>query len=104
VQGRQSGRPSLSVALGYVPSSHAAGSSSDAPIGQKLPRPHGRHLSAPVAFWYVPALHGLHTALREPNANVPARHATGVTMPVVQAWPSGQSSQPSAESRFVLFE
>lgn len=57
-----------------------------------------------MPFWYDPALQSSHSALREPKANVPARHGTGATLPVVQAWPGGQPSQPPADSRFVFFE
>ena len=49
-QSKQSGKPSPSVKLAYVPGSHAAGSSSDAPTGQKLPRLQRVHSSAPLAF------------------------------------------------------
>ena len=50
-QSKQSGKPSPSVTLAYVPGSHAAGSSREAPTGQKLPSPHRTQPAAPMAFW-----------------------------------------------------
>ena len=63
-QSKQSGTPSMSVWLAYVPGSQLAGSSRLEPVGQKLPGEQRLQAVALSALWNVPSAQSVQRGLR----------------------------------------
>ena len=63
------------------------------PASHVYASPHGKHAAAPVAFWWVPLGHSMHSVLRVLFAYVPLLHFRGVTRPPAHQLPIGHGSQ-----------
>ena len=101
---KHSGDPSSAVTSANVPGPHAAGSSSDAPIGQKLPRPHASQWVAPTLCWKEPGGHSSHAAAPSLAAKLPAAHGHGAVLAAAHACPAEQGLHSAARDRSVAFE
>ena len=77
------------------------GSAALAPLGQKEPWSQASQLVSPPADWKLPAAHGTHTSSPSTAAIVPGLHWLGVTLPVLQLWPTVQSVHCEALTRLV---
>jgi hypothetical protein len=71
----------------YVPGSQFAGSSIDAPAGQKLPGLHWSQLLAPSDCWYLPATHSSQRPMPSLGAMLPGEHCVRVVDWSGQKWP-----------------
>jgi hypothetical protein len=101
-QSKQSGTPSESEMLPYLPGSQLAGSSRLDPTGQKLPSLHGKQATVPSAPWCDPASHGAHRSLRLDGAYEPAAQGVGAVAPSGQKLPVLHAAHSSAPPRSVV--
>ena len=101
-QSKQSGTPSESETLPYLPGKQLAGSSRLDPTGQKLPSLHATQATAPSALWCDPASHSAHRSLRLDGAYEPAAHGVGAVAPSGQKLPALHAAHSSAPPRSVV--
>ena len=101
---KQSGSPSISLALANVPASHVGANLSDAPSGQKSPASHASHAVAFDAAWYDPAEHSKHRPSSCVGVWLPGEHGDGAVEPVEQLEPGGQTVHCSDAERSVALE
>ena len=69
-----------------------------------LPGSQSAHLVALGEDWYVPPLHGTHSASPDAAATVPGEQGVGLTEPMVLMLPGGERRHSEAALSCVAFE